>query len=51
MGYRWTKPTILFSLLVELADAVMMRKCLLTIKQPAESLITTPHDIASAQER
>jgi hypothetical protein len=50
MRYRWTKPTILFSLLVEFADAVMMRKCLLTIKRRAESLIATPHDIAFAQE-
>jgi hypothetical protein len=31
MRYRWTKPTILFSLLVEFADLVMMRKCLLGI--------------------
>jgi hypothetical protein len=51
MRYRWTKPTILFSLLVEFADAVMMRKCLLTIKQRAESLIATPYDIASMQKR
>jgi hypothetical protein len=42
MRYRWTKPTILFSLLVEFADLVMMRKCLLTIKQCAERLAANP---------
>jgi hypothetical protein len=42
MRYRWTKPTILFSLLVEFNDLVMMRKCLLGIKQRAEHLATTP---------
>src|SRR5829696_5215898 len=42
MRYRWTKPTILFSLLVEFTDLVMMRKCLLGIKQRAEHLATTP---------
>jgi hypothetical protein len=34
--YRWTKPSILFSLLVEFTDIVMMRKCMLGIKQRAE---------------
>jgi len=51
MRYRWTKATILFSLLVEFADLVMMRKCLLGIKQRAESLVATPQDLASAQEK
>jgi hypothetical protein len=46
MRYRWTKPTILFSLLVEFADLVMMRKCLLSIKQRAEHLATTPPGLA-----
>jgi hypothetical protein len=50
MRYRWTKPTILFSLLVEFADLVMMRRCLLGIKQRAESLAATPPDLASAHE-
>ena len=36
MHYRWLKPSILFSLLVEFTDIVMMRKCLLGIKQRAE---------------
>lgn len=31
--YRWTKPTILFNLLVESADPVMMGNCFLDIKQ------------------
>lgn len=34
--YRWTKPSILFSLLVEFTDIVMMRKCMLGIKKRAE---------------
>ncbi|MEV5965961.1 hypothetical protein AB0L70_29610 [Kribbella sp. NPDC051952] len=39
--YRWTHPTILFSLLlVEPFDFPMMRKCMLGIKQRAE---TVPH--------
>ena len=51
MRYRWTKPSILFSLLVEFADLVMMRKCLLGIKQRAERLAATPRNLASAQEK
>jgi hypothetical protein len=51
MRYRWTRPTILFSLLVEFADLVMMRKCLLGIKQRAERLVATPQDLASAREK
>ena len=51
MRYRWTKPTILFSLLVEFADLVMMRKCLLGIKQRAESPAATPRDLASTQQK
>jgi hypothetical protein len=51
MRYRWTKPSILFSLLVEFADLVMMRKCLLGIKQRAESPAATTRDLASAQQK
>jgi hypothetical protein len=51
MRYRWTKPTILFSLLVEFTDLVMMRKCLLGIKQRAESPAATTRDLASAQQK
>jgi hypothetical protein len=36
MHYRWLSPTILFSLLVEFTDIVMMRKCMLGIRQRAE---------------
>ena len=36
MHYRWLKPSILFSLLVEFTDIAMMRKCMLGIKQRAE---------------
>ena len=34
--YHWLSPTILFSLLVEFTDIVMMRKCMLGIKRRAE---------------
>ena len=34
--YHWLKPSMLFSLLVEFTDIVMMRKCMLGIKQRAE---------------
>jgi len=34
--YRWTKPSILFSMLVEFTDIVMMRKCMLGIKWRVE---------------
>ena len=34
--YHWTKPSILFSLPLDVGDIVMMRKCLLGIKQRAE---------------
>ncbi len=36
LAYRWTKPSILFSMLVEFTDIVMMRKCMLNIKQRVE---------------
>jgi hypothetical protein len=51
MRYRWTRPSILFSLLVEFADLMMMRKCLLGIKQRAEHLATTPPGLASGQRQ
>jgi hypothetical protein len=50
MRYRWTRPTIVFGLLVEFVDLVMMRKCLLGIKQRAESLAATPRELGSVQE-
>jgi len=34
--YHWLRPSILFSLLVEFTDIVMMRKCMLGIKRRAE---------------
>jgi hypothetical protein len=36
MRYLWTSPALLFDLLVEFADIVMMRKCLMGIKCRAE---------------
>jgi hypothetical protein len=38
MRYLWTSPALLFDLLVEFADIVMMRKCLLGIKRRAERM-------------
>jgi hypothetical protein len=38
LRYRWTHPSILFSLVVDVGDIVMMRRCLLGIKQRAEDL-------------
>lgn len=36
--YRWLSPAILFNLLIEFFDIVMMRKCMLGIKSRAEAL-------------
>lgn len=36
MRYHWLSPLIVFELLVEFTDVVMMRKCLLGIKQRVE---------------
>lgn len=36
--YHWLSPTIIFGLLVEFTDIVMMRRCLLGIKRRAERL-------------
>ena len=36
--YRWLSPAILFNLIVEFFDIVMMRKCMLGIKRRAEAL-------------
>lgn len=38
LRYRWLSPTILFSLLLDAGDIIMMRKCMLGIKQRAEEL-------------
>ncbi len=38
MNYHWLSPTIVFALLVEFTDIIMMRKCLLGIKRRAERL-------------
>ncbi len=38
MRYRWTPPAILFNLLVEFTDIIMMRKCLLGIQRRAEQM-------------
>ncbi|WP_158309025.1 hypothetical protein [Desulfosporosinus orientis] len=35
---RWLSPAIIFSLLVDAGDIIMMRKCMLGIKQRAEEL-------------
>jgi len=49
--YRWTSPSILFNLPLDVMDIVMMRKCMLGIKQRAESgsiPIAKPIGIAGA---
>jgi hypothetical protein len=38
MAYKWTSPVILFDLLLDAGDIVMMRKMMLGIKQRAERL-------------
>ena len=38
MHYDWLSPVILFDLLLDVGDIVMMRKCLLGIKERAEAL-------------
>ena len=42
MRYRWASPTILFNLLLDVGDIVMMRKSLLGIKQRAERPAESP---------
>ena len=52
MHYRWLKPSILFSLLVEFTDIAMMRKCMLGIKQRAERASSqTPQPIGATGHR
>jgi hypothetical protein len=36
--YRWFSPAILFHLIIEFFDIVMMRKCMLGIKRRAEAM-------------
>ncbi len=36
MRYNWRSPAIIFNLLLDVGDIVMMRKCLLGIKRRAE---------------
>jgi len=38
LEYQWTRPAILFYLLLDVGDIVMMRRCMLGIKERAESL-------------
>lgn len=38
--YNWLSPLILFNLLLDVGDIVMMRKCMLGIKERAEALET-----------
>ncbi len=38
MKYRWFSPALLFNLLVEFGDLVMMRKCMLGIKRRTEAI-------------
>ena len=36
--YDWTRPTVLFNLIFDLGDVVMMRKCLIGIRERAERM-------------
>jgi hypothetical protein len=54
MRYHWLSPMLVFDLLVEFTDIVMMRKCMLGIKQRAERAsrqtpepaeVVTPHQV------
>lgn len=36
LHYRWFSPTIIFNLLLDIGDIIMMRKCMLGIKERAE---------------
>lgn len=48
MRYRWSSPTILFAMLVEFFDLMMMRKALLGIKRRAEAASTAlPNDVSA----
>lgn len=38
LKYNWLSPTIIFSVLLDIGDIVMMRKCMLGIKRRAEEL-------------
>lgn len=38
LRYRWTSPVILFHLVFDVGDIVMMRRCMLGIKRRAEAL-------------
>ncbi|MCZ7568335.1 MAG: hypothetical protein M5U01_07085 [Ardenticatenaceae bacterium] len=38
MRYRWLSPSIIFSLVLDVGDIVMMRKCMLGIKRRAEAM-------------
>jgi hypothetical protein len=42
MRYQWLRPEIAFDLLVEFGDLVMMRKCMVGIKERAEALAGYP---------
>jgi hypothetical protein len=42
LKYHWFSPSIIFELLIEFTDIIMMRKCLLGIKRRAERLYKQP---------
>ena len=52
MRYHWLSPMIVFDLLVEFTDIVMMRKCMLGIRQRAERASRqAPEPIGTAGHR
>lgn len=40
--YTWTLPWVLYYLLQDVGDIVMMRQCMTGIKQRAERMVTQP---------
>lgn len=42
--YKWLSPTLIFNLLLDAGDIVMMRKCMLGIKYRAEHLGLQPSE-------
>ena len=48
LHYRWTSPAILFNLLLDIGDIVMMRKCMLGIKQRAERASRQSREMSGA---
>jgi hypothetical protein len=49
LKYRWLSPSIVFALLIEFTDIIMMRKCMLGIQRRAERLAQESLIVSEAQ--